>query len=152
MKIAKAQYFAKRSELRIAEDEITRRKIKAPFDGFIEKREAQLGQWVQPGSPIATLVRMDKLKVEGDVKLEYIDQVVRGAPVTVEIYHRGEMGEPLRVEAQIKYISTEVDLNNRHRIWAEVENQPAGPDSWRIKPGMRAVITIRSSGRTNDAF
>ena len=153
MKIAKAQYFAKRSELRIAEDEIKRRQITAPFDGFIEKREAQLGQWVQPGSPIATLVRMDTLKVEGDIKLEYIDQVARGTAVVVEIFNRGDDEKPIRVNATISYVSTEINMDDRHRVWAEVKNQPIGNENWVIKPGMRAEIIIpRVEGNDNQVF
>ena len=67
MKVAKAQYYAKESEMLIASEEVTRRQIKAPFDGYIEKRVAQLGEWVQAGSPIALLVNMNKLRVEGDI-------------------------------------------------------------------------------------
>ena len=66
-KIAEAQMIAKRSEGKIAEFELTRRKVTAPATGFIEARIAQLGEWVQPGTPIATLIQMDRLRVEGDV-------------------------------------------------------------------------------------
>ncbi|NND99771.1 MAG: HlyD family efflux transporter periplasmic adaptor subunit [Pirellulaceae bacterium] len=142
MKIAKAQYFAKRADLRIAEDEIQRRKIVAPFDGFIEKRDAQLGQWVQPGSPIATLVQMDKLKVEGDIDaLRYSGRVMKGTPVQVRVYHNANASKPHVIDAQITYVSTEIDLNNRYRVWAEIPNQSVG-DDWMIKPGMRAEIII----------
>ena len=66
-KIAEVQMIAKRSEREIAEFELTRRKVTAPATGFIEARIAQLGEWVQPGTPIATLIQMDRLRVEGDI-------------------------------------------------------------------------------------
>ncbi len=75
IKIAKSQYYAKESEMQIAAEEVTRRQIKAPFAGFIETRTAHLGEWVQAGSPIAMLVKMDQLRVEGDVDaLRYAGQ------------------------------------------------------------------------------
>ncbi|MGB7343657.1 MAG: HlyD family efflux transporter periplasmic adaptor subunit [Pirellulaceae bacterium] len=149
MKIAKVEYFAKRADLRLAEDELSRRKIYAPFDGFIEKRDAQLGQWVQPGSPIATLVQMDKLKVVGDIHaLRYSGQVMKGSPVTVQIYHSADSNRPHTVESKIAYVSSEIDLNNRFRIWVEVPNTAVGED-WMIRPGMRAEITIKAGGQVD---
>lgn len=145
MEIAKSQYFAKRSETRIVEDEITRRQIRAPFAGFIETRIAQPGEWVQPGSPIAMLVQMDELRVEGDVDaLRYDQQVTMGTPAKVLIHNRlsGE-GKPIEIDTKIGYVSTEIDLNNRYRVWVTVPNQRIGDADWLLKPGMRAEIIIK---------
>jgi multidrug efflux pump subunit AcrA (membrane-fusion protein) len=145
MEIAKSQYFAKRSETRIVEDEITRRQVKAPFDGFIETRIAQPGEWVQPGSPIAMVVQMDELRVEGDVDaLRYSQQVTMGTPAKVLIHNRlsGE-GKPIEIDTKIGYVSTEIDLNNRYRVWVTVPNTRVGEADWQIKPGMRAEIIIK---------
>ena len=144
MKIAKVQYFGARSELRIAEDEVNRRKIVAPFDGFIETALAELGQWVQPGTPIALLVKMDELKVEGDVDAyRYSGQFMKGTPVQVLIYHRGRNEEPHVVETKISFVSSEIDLNNRSRIGVKIPNTAIGED-WLIKPGMQAEIIIKA--------
>lgn len=147
IKIAKAQYYAKESEMKLAAEEVTRRQIKAPFDGFIETRTAQLGEWVQPGSPIALLVNMDQLRVEGDIDaLRYAGLVSIGTPAEVLIYHRGN-ADPLAITGKLSFVSTEIDLNNRHRIHVTVDNRAVDkedPDSdWLIKPGMRAEIIIR---------
>ncbi len=78
-KVAEVQMIAKRSELAMAEFELTRRKVLAPLTGQIEERIAQTGQWVQPGDPIATLIQMDMLRVEGDVDaLRYPGKVHQG--------------------------------------------------------------------------
>ncbi|QDT08346.1 efflux RND transporter periplasmic adaptor subunit [Stieleria marina] len=152
-KMSKVDYFAKRAELRLAEDEVQRREIRAPFDGFIEKREAQLGQWVQPGSPIATLVQMDRLKVIGDIDaLRFSGRVMKGLPVTVEVYHSSDSSKPHRIDSKIAYVSSEIDLNNRYRIWVEIPNTPVGED-WLLRPGMRAEITITAgNGPDNSVF
>lgn len=144
--VAKVQYIAKRSERALAEYELTRRQILAPFSGFIETRMAQLGEWVQPGSPIVQLVQLDKLRVEGDVDaLRYPGQVTRGTPVKVMIYANNRRGETaadaITVDAKIGFVSSGIDLNHRYRIWVEVENQQVG-DEWVFKPGMEADIQI----------
>ncbi len=139
--IAEAQMHAKFAEMQIAEYELTRRQVTAPSTGFIENRIAQLGQWVQQGSPIATLIQMDKLRVEGDIDaLRYAGQVQPGTPVKVMIY--SQASDVLSFDAKLGFVSMEIDLRNRHRVWVEVENKKIG-NEWMIKPGMRAEIVIQ---------
>jgi multidrug resistance efflux pump len=138
-KIAEVQMIAKRSERKIAEFELTRRKVNAPATGFIEARIAQLGEWVQPGTPIATLIQMDRLRVEGDIDaLRY--KVRQGTPVQVTIYSETE--NAIKVDGKLGYVSMEIDLNNRHRVWVEIQNYRNDKEDWVIKPGMRAEIVI----------
>ena len=144
-KIAEVQMIAKRSERMIAEFELTRRKVTAPSTGFIEARIAQLGEWVQPGSPIATLIQMDRLRVEGDIDaLKYPGRVLQGTPVEVTIY--SESDKAIKINGKLGFVSMEIDLNNRHRVWVEIENKKIG-NEWAIKPGMRAEIVIRKAGQ-----
>lgn len=145
--VAKVQYVAKRSERELAEYEVSRRQVLAPFGGFIENRKAQLGEWVQPGSPIVQLVQLDKLRVEGDIDaLRYPGQITRGTPVKVMIYANSRRTETstsdaVVVNAKIGFVSSEIDVNHRYRIWVEVENQQIG-DEWVFKPGMEADIQV----------
>ena len=126
-KIAEAQMIAKFSEVKIAEFELTRRRVTAPSTGFVEARIAQLGEWVQAGSPIATLIQMDKLRVEGDVDaLRYPGQVVQGTPVQVLIYSETNDEKALSFNAKLGYVSMEIDLNNRYRVWVELDNKKTG--------------------------
>jgi len=152
--VAKVQYVAKRSERELAEYELTRRSVVAPFGGFIENRMSQLGEWVQPGSPIVQLVQLDKLRVEGDIDaLRYPGQIIRGTPVKVMIHANARRSESsasdaITVDAKIGFVSSEIDLNHRYRIWVEVENQQVG-DEWVFKPGMEADILVIPSGLVN---
>lgn len=145
--IAKVQYIAKRVERQLAEHELTRRKVLAPFSGFVESRIGQLGEWVQPGSPVMQLVQLDKLRIEGDIDaLRYPGQVAVGTPAKVWIYAnadraQADRNQAIQLDAKIGFVSSEIDLNNRYRMWVEVENQRSGND-WLIKPGMEADITV----------
>jgi multidrug efflux pump subunit AcrA (membrane-fusion protein) len=146
-KIAKVQYLAKKSQRQLAEHELSRRRVLAPFGGYIESRIAQLGEWVQPGSPVLQLVRLDRLRIEGDIDaLRYPGQVTFGTPAKVLIYanadrNQADPGQAIRLDATIGFVSSEIDLNNRYRIWVEVQNERRGED-WLIKPGMEADITV----------
>ncbi|MDA8745071.1 HlyD family efflux transporter periplasmic adaptor subunit [Rubripirellula amarantea] len=139
-KIALVKRIAKQTELDMAEFELTKRKVTAPATGFIEKRIAQIGQWVQAGSPIATLIQMDKLRVEGDIDaLSYPGNVAKGTRVEVTVY-QGD--REVKVDGVIGYISMEVDLNDNNKIWVEIENEKFGTD-WKFKPGMKADIAVK---------
>jgi len=152
--IAKVQYIAKRTERELAEHELTRRQVRAPFGGFIENRVAQLGEWVQPGAPVIELVQLDKLRVEGDIDaLRYPGQVTIGTPAKVLIYTNSDRAqanpaEAITLDATIGFVSSEIDLANRYRVWVEVENQREG-DNWMIKPGMEADIVVYPRNRVN---
>jgi multidrug resistance efflux pump len=143
-KIAEVQMIAKRSEREIADFELTRRKVTAPATGFVETRIAQLGEWVQPGSPIATVIQMDKLRVEGDVDALHSIRVVRGMPVQVSIYTGSD--KSIKISGKLDYVSMEVDLNHRYRVWVEIDNKKIGND-WIVKPGMQADIVIKPAAQ-----
>ncbi len=159
--VAKVQYIAKRTERELAEHELARRKIVAPFAGYIENRISQLGEWVQAGSPVLQLVQLDKLRVEGDIDaLQHAGQIVRGTPVKVYIYtsrrasltsgtaNTTDTRDAVEIDGRIGFVSSEIDLNHRHRIWVEIENQQIG-EEWVFKPGMEADIVVYPAGIAN---
>ena len=148
-KIAEVQMIAKRSERQLAEFELSQRQVKTPSTGFIEARYAQSGEWLQPGSPIATLIQMDRLRVEGDIDaLSFRSRVRQGTPVKVVIENDSDPSKGIKIDGKLGYVSMEIDLNNRHRVWVEIQNQPIIDEAtgkvidWQIKPGMRASIKI----------
>ncbi|MFG0267947.1 MAG: efflux RND transporter periplasmic adaptor subunit [Rhodopirellula sp. JB055] len=143
-KIAEAQYIAKRSEREIAEFELDRRRITALFDGYIEMRIAQLGEWVQPGSPIATLVQLDRVRVGGDIDALASNGVVRaGAPVLVRVFNTANPDQSFEVNAPLGFVSSEVDGQKRYRIWVDIDNQKDSNGNWMVKPGMEAEIIFQ---------
>ena len=140
--IAKVQYKAKQSEREMTEHQLSKHQIKAEYGGFIETRNAHLGDWVQPGSPIADMVQLDRLRVEGVIDaLRYRDQVYKGAPVKVIVYNGPSDGLPVTLSGKIGFVSSEIDLRDRVRIWVDVDNQKIG-ETWQIKPGMKAEILV----------
>lgn len=149
--VAKIQYLAKRTERELAEHELSRRQVVAPFAGFIENRIAQLGEWVQPGTPLLQLVQLDKLRVEGDIDaLRYPGQIARGTPAKVLIYANsrrssGNSQGVVELDARIGFVSSEIDLNHRYRVWVEIENEQVG-EEWVFKPGMEADIIAYPMG------
>ncbi|WP_231615498.1 efflux RND transporter periplasmic adaptor subunit [Novipirellula artificiosorum] len=142
MDIAKVQYLVKKTEREMAEAELKKRQITAPFGGFIETRIAQLGSWVQAGTPIATLVQLDKLRVQGVINGLRYPEVRRGMPVEVFVSAETDTKKALSFQGTIDFVSSEMDLRHQYRVWVEIENQQQGED-WIVKPGMRAEIIVK---------
>jgi len=59
--------------------------IHAPIDGIVDVRAVRIGEVVNPGQPIVTLVNPDDLWVRADVEESYIDRVRIGDPLTVRL-------------------------------------------------------------------
>lgn len=142
-KIAEAQYIAKRSEREIADYEQKRRRILAPFDGYIETRVAQQGEWVQPGSPIAKIVQLDRVRVEGVVNaLQFKSRVRAGMPIRVRVFADSSDNEAIEVNGEVGFVSSELNLRGQVRVWADIDNSKDDNGAWVIKPGMQAEIVF----------
>ena len=58
--------------------------LKAPVNGVVLRRYAEIGQTVAPGSPVLTVAAIDQVRVRGRVPVSEHIPVLRGAPVDVE--------------------------------------------------------------------
>ncbi|MCS6326889.1 MAG: HlyD family efflux transporter periplasmic adaptor subunit, partial [Nitrospira sp.] len=68
--------------------EYTRQQIRAPISGYVAKRKAQVGDRVQPGAPLMTIVPLDHLWVEANLRETELQHVRPGqsALVSVSLY------------------------------------------------------------------
>ena len=77
------EVVAARARLEQARVDLERTVIKAPLDGVVAKRQVQLGQRVQPGVPLLTVVPLDQVHVDANFKEVQLQQVRVGQPVTL---------------------------------------------------------------------
>lgn len=77
------QVAAAASQLRQAYLNLQRTAIVAPVSGYIAKREVQLGQRVQPGVNLMTIVPLEQLWVEANFKETQLAKMRIGQPVKV---------------------------------------------------------------------
>jgi len=131
-------------ELEAAGNAVERRLIKSPLDGVVVQIFPHQGEWMQPGDPLAHVVRVDKLRVEGFVNAgQWNAEDVRDRPVTVEVQLAGGRREAF--EGRIVFTSPLVQAGNNFRVVAEVDNrQTAGQDRWLLRAGQTATMTIHS--------
>jgi multidrug efflux pump subunit AcrA (membrane-fusion protein) len=135
---------SKEVEVEAADNRIERRRIASPIDGMVVQVYPHLGEWMQPGDPLARVVRTDKLRVEGYVdSARFEPEQVHDRPVTVTVGFAADREEAFK--GRIVFVSPLVEPGGDYRVWAEVENrQPPGSNQWLLRAGQQATMTIHS--------
>ena len=86
---AEALLEAQRKHVEFLKAEREKRLTRAPFDGFIVEEHTYVGQWLSKGAPVLTLARLDEVEVEVLIDQQYIDQILPGREVTLEVRGSG---------------------------------------------------------------
>lgn len=114
---------AELSRARLAMDNLTPR---APFDGTVNRRDVDLGDLVQVGSPLLELVRIDRLKATGQIPQQSVSNVQEGQKVTIRTLD----GEPL--DGEVSFVASAADRETRSfAVEVTVEN----PERKRVAGG-----------------
>jgi len=129
---AQAAYESAAGNLERLELDIEKIEIRAPFDGVIEERQVQIGDFISPGSPAATLVDEDPFLVVGQVSESDIDKIKLGFPGTAQLLN----GTTL--EGTVRFIATIADSQTRT---FRVELQVPNPDRT-LRAGATADFSI----------
>ncbi len=121
-----------------AEREIERLTITAPFAGLLETDTAELGSLMQPGSPCATIIQLDPIKLVGFVPETNVNNVEVGATAQARVTS-GDV-----VTGRVTFLSRSADDTTRtFRVEIEVPN----PDL-AIRDGQTVEIVVAADGRT----
>ena len=136
----------RQAQVTVAEINLNKHRIVSPLDGVLVQLYRKPGEWVSPGDPIARIVRMDKLRVEGFVDASrYLPEDIDGCAVTVII--RRANREPEEFKSTISFVSPIVEASGDYRVWAEVENRNSRGKHWVLRPGMEAEMRIELPAR-----
>jgi len=124
----------RRAELDVARQHLADTEIRAPFDGAVQTRSANTGEYLPIGTPVVAVVRIDPLRLrleirERDSMLVRTGQLVR---VAVEGSTNHYYGHIARVSPAI------AEQNRMLLVEADVPNQGV------LRPGLfvRAVIVL----------
>ncbi len=112
--------------------QIAKKTIRAPFSGKLGIRLLNLGQYLQPGTPVASLETLDAVHVDFSLPQQNLDQLKVGMPVRV-----GSQGEtPL--EATLSAIDPQVDPTTRTiKLRADAAKSTEG-----LRPGMFVEVEV----------
>ena len=109
-------------------------KVRAPFDGIVDQINPKLGEPAGGQLPVARVMNLNKVFLEGDVSEAYISSVKKNSYVEVKFPSLGES-----VKARVKRVGNFINPANR-TFKVKVEfNNPNG----KYKPNQLAVLKIR---------
>ncbi len=115
---ALAAYDSARARLSAAEVELERTRIRAPFDGILDERHVNVGDFMSPGTPCGVVVDQDPFLIVGQVSERDVAKVTLGSPGV------GRLIDGSEVEGRIRFIGTQADAATRtFRIELEVSNE-----------------------------
>jgi membrane fusion protein (multidrug efflux system) len=77
------EVLAAKAALDTAELNLRRTVVRAPVDGVVAQRQVQIGQWVQAGIPVMTIVPISQLYVDANYKEDQLGRVHPGQKVAL---------------------------------------------------------------------
>ena len=121
-RIRMAQLQQRRAEYEIARKQLADTVVRAPFDGAVQERRANVGEYLAVGSPVVVLVRTDPLRLRVEVSERDAIRVRVGLPVRVTVEGDAEsyLGEVKRLSPAIaegsRTLIVEADIPGRGRL------------------------------------
>jgi len=137
----KAMLAQRRAELNIAEQQLADTQVRASFDGVVQERKASPGEYLMEGALIATLVRIDPIRLRLEVPERDAMGIRRGQKVRFHVD-----GDDNAYVGEIDRLSPAISQDNRMlQIEADIANDG------RLRPGsfVRAeILTANAQGIT----
>lgn len=125
------------NELALAERARERRTLISPMDGTVVEIRRRAGEWLEPGQVVLRLVRDDRLRATGFVRLDQLSAPVEGQAATLLVPGGG--GRELSFAGLVTFVSPEANpINRQVKLMAEFDN-PHG----RLRSGSAAKLIIR---------
>jgi membrane fusion protein (multidrug efflux system) len=143
VQVKTAQYTrdAAKAQMELAGNRLERTRIKSPISGILDDRLIDEGELAPPGSPVARIVNLDRMKVLVNVPENQAGAVSPGGDATISVSaFPGEL-----FNGKVFYVGSAVVSDNR-TIPVEILLRNPGR---RMKPDMIARVTMKSTGHHN---
>ena len=129
-------------ELKLAttRSQLSKTRIKAPFNGVIDMIDVRVGEMAQPGIPIIRLVSMSNMYIKADVSESFIGKFRRGQEVKVHF-----PSTDYTIQSKISSIGQVINPNNR-TFEIEIIIPANGA---KVKPNMITVLTLADYANEN---
>jgi HlyD family secretion protein len=143
--VSKATLRAAHQNLGLSRVRLDYTVLQSPVTGVITVRQAELGEYVVPGTPVVTVADLDHLWVRAYVNETDLGRVRWGQQVTVRtdsLAGKSYKGKVSFISPEAEFTPKTVQTNKErvtlvYRIKVDVENP-----NYELKPGMPADITI----------
>ena len=132
--VARTNVANAESQLAIARKNLSYAIIPSPIDGIVSERTADLGEYVSPQQKVATVVRINPLRMRIDIPEQAIPEVRVGQSVSITTSawpDKNFAGRVARIAPNVSATSRTLTVE------AEIENS-----SGALKPGQFATVRI----------
>jgi len=129
------------AEIERLEYEMKQKKVMAPFSGFVAKEHTQVGEWVNAGGPVVTLVDLGEIRITVDVPERYV--VMLAPQSEVKVLVKNISNDPLSGK-----IFAVLPQGNPEARTFPVRINLQNPGH-KIKSGMEAMVTFTLSTQKN---
>jgi len=132
---AKANYDAANARVNEAEAQLSKKVIRAPFDGTLGIRLVDQGQYIATGTPIVEINMLDPIYVDYTLSEKNLPDVAVGYSVAATV----AAAPNTEFKGTVSAINTSVNADTRGvRIRATLANRDQ-----RLRPGMFATVSTR---------
>lgn len=137
----RASIQASEAAMKLAARQLRDTDIRAPFDGYVEKRLVNLGELVKAQMPVMAIVKLDPLKVTAEIPEKMAPWIADGRPVELHV----DAYPSQTFAGKVTRISPAVNTSTRaFPFEAVVPNSDAA-----LKPGTFARVHVES-GKVDD--
>jgi HlyD family secretion protein len=139
----RASIRASEAEMKLAGRQLRDAAIRAPFDGYVEKRLVSLGELVKAQMPVMAIVRLDPLKVIAEIPEKMAPWIADGRPVELRV----DAYRDRTFTGTVTRISPAVNTSTRAFPFEAVVPNPEAV----LKPGTFARVHVES-GKVDDVL
>jgi multidrug efflux pump subunit AcrA (membrane-fusion protein) len=134
VQVARTNVAAAQSAVSLARSSLSYTVVTSPMDGFVAERQVQVGQYVTTSSKVATIVRINPLRMRIDIPEQAIPDIQVGQSISLVT----SAWPDRNFSGRVARISPNVSASSRTlTVEAEVENS-----SGALKPGQFATVRI----------
>jgi HlyD family secretion protein len=146
IRAAEAELAAARAELEQAEWRLVQKTQVAPVDALVQDTLFTVGEWVNAGAPVVSLLPPSNIKVRFFVPEPELGGVRLGQPVTITCD-----GCPAPIGAHVSFIAPQAEFTppviysrgRREKLVFLVEARPTPADATKLHPGQPVEVALQ---------
>lgn len=151
LEVVEQRVEAARGALQRAEINLSRTRLRAPFDSVVVSEQVDVGQYVAPGSAVATLVGTRELWVSVSVPVERVGLLQLSQPGArdgspAEVVQRLGDGRSIRRDGTVLRLNGQLEASTRTAQLLIAIEEPFREDGLPLLPG--AYVDVRIEGRS----
>ncbi|TAG88807.1 MAG: efflux RND transporter periplasmic adaptor subunit [Bacteroidetes bacterium] len=125
---AKFGFLSSEQQIEALKERLAKTIVKSPISGIVSRKIAEKGSFLAPGTPIAEITDISRLKMIVKVAETEMLKIQNGQNVQIEV----EAYSGVKINGSVKNVAIKSDISKRYDIELDVANSSANP----LKAGM----------------